>query len=295
MSLLITLAAAAASLAQGPPGGAGQLPAAAANRQGGPAGGAIADPRRASPQTGTGRLHGPQGAPLGRSADRGRSLFERRGEAFGRSRSENPGLSRSPGESRSREGFDNGSHSERIHPAQSQRPWAAEHVLQNRLAAIDRMRDHALTTDNLDLLQHADELERLAREQHARMIGVLPQEPISVPGFTPLPPASAPPPLPSGAAPSGAVTAQPPIMDPAPLPTQLPGPYIPPGLYGREFGQHVSEQARLYGREFGQYVSEQAQAGGAPFGRGIDRRMYEPPVLATPPAIEPAVTEPIQP
>jgi hypothetical protein len=182
----------------------------------------------------------------------------------------------------------------RNHPPQSQRPWAAEHVLQNRLAAIDRMRDHALASENLDLLQHADELEQMAREQHSRMTGILPPAPVALPGFTPLPPSTT-----TAGAPTTSTT-----TDPAPLPPTYtgvapaiappPGPYVPPGLHGREFGQHVAEQARLYGHEWGQYVSEQAQQGGTPFGRGIDRRNFEPPIVTAPPTVtEPRlITEP---
>ena len=48
-------------------------------------------------------------------------------------------------------------------------PAGHDRALQNRLAAIDRMRDRAAESGNVALLRRADELERLAREHVARV------------------------------------------------------------------------------------------------------------------------------
>lgn len=55
-------------------------------------------------------------------------------------------------------------------PPHSQRYTAAQIVLNNRMAAIDRMRDRALEVGDLDMLDHADRLELDARAQYDRMM-----------------------------------------------------------------------------------------------------------------------------
>ncbi|HUG92673.1 MAG TPA: hypothetical protein VML55_17665 [Planctomycetaceae bacterium] len=66
-------------------------------------------------------------------------------------------------------------------------PDLADHLLAQRLAAIDHMRDVALDNGNLELLERADELEALARRQHARRTGELEPQGIGI-GLFRIPP-----------------------------------------------------------------------------------------------------------
>ena len=59
-------------------------------------------------------------------------------------------------------------------PPTSRRPVAAARALQNRLAAIDRLRDRAIETGDTRLLDHANRMEQDARAHYARMSGSTP-------------------------------------------------------------------------------------------------------------------------
>ncbi len=145
-----------------------------------------------------------------------------------------------------------------------------ERGMQQRLAQIDAMRDRAIETNDEALLQRADELERLARDHHARFlankerVAALPESRYGEPdnGGTRLP--------------AG---------------TETNGRQTPP------YGQTVSEHARTLGREFGQFTAEQARELGHEFGKAnadktrIFQRPIEPAPTTEPvPTGEPAPT-----
>lgn len=186
-----------------PPGQSGSHPG------GGPSGNIPGRPfeinprSRPQPQAGIGRRGSPQG--VGRpthAGTRSRPLFARRPSrswprrgrpAWAGSQQTPP---EQPGQTRP------------AHPEQSQRATAALRVLRNRLAAIDRMRDRAIETGNLRLLELADTLAEKARLQHIRMTGIDPNPtPDPVPTDPPVPPPTDPPVLPP--------------VDPDPLPDPL--------------------------------------------------------------------------
>jgi len=143
--------------------------------------------RRVGPQTGTGRLGNP--ALRGR-VNRSRGFAERRrgtsrrSDVLRRLRSrDNPGrrisaeaLERTRGDRRvfGRERTGRGTDDEparrRFDDVTSRRNGPprsiAEGILAKRLAEIDRLRDIALKNDNVRLLEQADKLEQLARQQY---------------------------------------------------------------------------------------------------------------------------------
>ncbi len=144
-----------------------------------------------------------------------------------------------------------------------------ERALQQRLAAIDRMRDSAVETGNVILLERADELERMAREQHARMIGEQ-VSPERLPAYNQ-------------------------DNDPQSNRSLESRSVGRPEVDRRGFGQAIAEQARTMGREFGQFTSEQARRLGRAFGQSnADKtRLLSPPAPAEPAPVEPAPVEPI--
>ena len=179
-----------------PPGQSGSHPG------GGPSGNIPGRPfeinprSRPQPQVGTGRLGRPQG--VGRpthAGTRSRPLFAWRPSRSWprRGRPAWAGSQQTPPEQTGQ--------TRPVHPEQSQRATAATRVLRNRLAAIDRMRDRAIETGNLRLLEQADTLAEKARLQFIRMTGTDPQtnsdpDPTPDPVDPPVQPPTDPDPLP---------------------------------------------------------------------------------------------------
>ena len=135
-----------------------------------------------------------------------------------------------------------------------------ERAFQQRLAAIDRMRDFAVESNSLALLERADALEQLTRQHHERLL--------TSPDHTA-------------------------ALRPAHLgPDQSTLPEA--GLRTHDaknqpYGHIVSENARTLGREFGQFTAQQARELGRDFGNAnaTKTRLFQPPVDP-----EPAPTEP---
>ena len=122
----------------------------------------------------------------------------------------------------------------------------AERALQQRLASIDKMRDFAVQSGNLTLLDRADALERTAREQHAHMLKQTAQR--ETPPIRPFDPAVR-------------------IADPT---RDEQARYVVAERQesaNRVYNRNLPEQAQTMGREFGQLTAEQARQLGRPFGQ----------------------------
>lgn len=120
-----------------------------------------------------------------------------------------------------------------VETAWQNRMNAAELMLHNRLAAIDHLRDVALDHGDMELLQHADEMEMRARQHY-----------------------------------DARVQAANDFRDGhAELPTNNDRPAIVrPDRPAEDFGHSISSQAREDGRLFGQTKSEQGRTFGRDFG-----------------------------
>lgn len=126
----------------------------------------------------------------------------------------------------------------------------AEQALQQRLASIDKMRDFAVESGNMQLLDRADALERLAREQHGHMLQQIAQR-----DTTPSGPSGNPENV------NGRPRADqtPYVMSQRqPAESRIPDRDLSqrPQVAGREFGQMTARQARELGRDFGQANAE---------------------------------------
>ena len=129
-----------------------------------------------------------------------------------------------------------------------------DRAFQERIAAADRMRDKAIQSNNVVLLERADELDRKAREQYQRMITQRDQ-----------------------------------LEEPSTIGTDNQDDQVDPSEnVGRQFGQAIAARARAEHRGFGQATAERARELGREFGASnADKTRGLPPTAESIPDGDP--------